>query len=178
VSAGGVVLQSEGPSLEVYTAFSVYLDHDEQALLGLLTVLWSQVEFCVEMGVYHFKGLTFEDGRSQKVLKRDVSKQLEQLRALTGDKCEREKRLAFASLIDRAADLALGRNLAVHGHWVRLMDHGDAVAAVSWRYVAVGDEIERLGADQLRPMCIEAGLIAKGLHELLDGEGAFAFMAK
>lgn len=169
---------SDNNHLQIFTAYSVYLDHGELATLGLVTVLWSQVEFCVEMGVYHFMGLSFEEGRARGVLKRDISKQLEQLRALAGDKCNRKKRKAYGALIDRAATLAGLRNLAVHGHWVRLSDHENKVAAASWRHVAVGDEIEKLATSELRGMAIEAGAVAKGLYDLLDPDGAFAFMAR
>ena len=170
--------ESDIDDFHVHTAFNVYLDHDALAKLGLLSVLWSQIEFCVEMGVYHFKGMTFEEGRNAAVLKRDISKQLEQLKALAGDACGRRDRLTFNALLDRAAVLAGDRNLAIHGHWVRLSDHDGKVAAVSWRYVTVGDELNRLETSLLKGMCIEAGLISQGLFDLLKSNKAFPFMAE
>lgn len=161
----------------VVAAFNIPIEGGDLQWLGTLSVLWSQVEYCVEAAIYNVQGLTHAEGRATS-LPRDISKKATKLSALVGNHCEGDERKAFMDLCGRIVAVAPLRNLAIHGHWVRLKDHDNAPAAVSWFKVPVTDPIQRLLPAQLPALTVEAGAISRALYDLLHARGAFTYMAE
>lgn len=161
----------------IFAAFVVPLETVELEWIGTLCCLWSQIEYCVEVGIYHLQGLSFIEGR-QTELPRDISAKATKLAALAGDQCQGRERRAFLDACERIGEAAPLRNLVVHGHWARLSDHNNAVAAVSWFKVPVDEKISRILPDQLPAITTEAGAISRALFELLDARGAFKTIAQ
>lgn len=162
-------------SLKIAAAFNPPIGADEYQLIGMLSVLWSQVEFCVEAAIYSVQGLDFVEGR-QTELPRDLSRKADKLKALVGNYCRGSERRSFIHLCDRVSAAAPLRNLAVHGNWARLTDRGNAIAAVSWFKVPVGEQIQMLFPEQLPGVASEVGAISLGFYELLPPRGAFRLL--
>jgi len=163
----------------VKAAFVVPIDDIDLQWLGTLSVIWSQVEYCVEAAIYSLQGLSFSEGRQQISLPRDLSAKADRLAALAGDHCEDlTERRAFLALCKRIAVVAPLRNLAIHGHWCRLRDHGNAPGAVSWFKVPADEKVHRLLPEDLPHVTIEAGAISRALYELLAARRAFIIIER
>lgn len=138
----------------------------------MLSAIWSQVEFLVEMGIYHLRGQTLIEGR-RSALPRDISKRADTLSALAGDHLQGAQKRVMLHLCQRVSAAAPQRNLAIHGQWMR-NDHIGSVAAVSWFKVDPDEPLRLLPIDQLVPLVIEAGAISQTMFSLLHDLGALA----
>lgn len=159
----------------VVAAFNIPIGHSDLEWIGTLSVLWAQVEYCVEAAIYSVQGPSHAEGRAT-TLPRDISQKAGRLSALVRDNCSGAEEAAFLDLCDRVIAAAPLRNLAIHGHWCRLRDHDNDPAAVSWFKVPVAVPIQRLLPAKLPAIAVEAGAISRELYRLLDARGAFTYV--
>lgn len=157
-------------------AFSVPLTHTQIGWIGQTAILWAQFEFLVERAIYHLREQSFDEGRGTP-LDRDITKRLDKLKALAGDKLAGEQRRALIAICERGAMAAPLRNLALHGQWVAARPGGD-VHAISWFKVAVGDPLNNLPFANLPAFAFEMGELGLALFSLLEARGDIAAWLK
>ena len=162
-------MSDEPEFFPIHAAFGVPLNHVEMGWVGMLSIIWAQLEFLVELWIYHLRNQTFDEGRATS-LPRDISKRIGVLYALAGDTLKRDQRVIVLALCERGMAAAPKRNLAIHGNWMVNEDIG-AVSAVSWFKVPVGETLSYLPHSDVPGLVIETASIGLALYQLLEKRG-------
>lgn len=144
-------------------AFEIPLDAVELALIGRITVVWSQIEAVVGILLRELLGITQQEFDARFGSK-PISGQIEALERYANNlNCEssRDKLLAFCEFCESPR---FERNHAIHGNWGYLVDSNGCIGAVHAAFRRRKDRPLPCGdLDRIYATAVQASLMADDL---------------